>query len=456
MEGWQGRLERKRVPEKIIEKRQKFNRTETGSRGLSERLGSVMEADGVPPESRLIASIYTREEIATETAGLGTDDLLKLAKEKGWKVAIYNPGVAWTGDQWSKREVRDNPMFEKVKGSLSKEEKTEEEAKSAALDFLAEGGFDLAVTFDPVEEKGFVSSLRADMLARREVVKKAGTTLGRGKLTIVSWSNGGHKEFQIHRAALETIALGKGDSMGIFKTVEEAEEYVSLHGEYQVDIFLGGAPANEIELATPFKLTSENAGIKTINEAGMKLVNWLIKGASGLPSKYIPEKLRLLGSRVLEMGRGQRVSDIDAGNLNQLQGKMRSLLGEARILSLADTSGDVVASDRQFVGDDLRVIYGDKVIMVETHDNKPLPKMEVGGMVIFGDMSPAQHGELKRFGVLPHLIQIMEEIRMGTFNQTRNEQERHVVVKSEAGKYEQVKGTELRLNPLPKLGSSEV
>lgn len=456
MEGWQGRLERKREPEKVVERRQKFIRTETASRGFSERLELVMESDGVLPESRLKASIYTREEIAAETAGLGTDALLKLANEKGWKVAIYNPGVAWTGDQWSKREVRDNPLFEKVKGKISREEKTEEESKSAALDFLAEGGFDLAVTLDPVEEKGFVSSLRVDMLARREVIRKAGTTLGKGKLTIVSWSNGGYKEFQIHRAALETISLNKGDSMGIFKTVGEAEEYISLHGEYQVDIFLGGAPANEIELATPFKLISENAGVKTINEAGMKLANWLIRGASGLPSKYIPDKLRLLGSRVLEMGRGQRVSDIEADNLERLQQKMRNFLGKARILSLADTSGEVVASDRQFVGDDLRAIYGDKVIMVETHDNKPLPMMEVGGSVIFEDMSPAQHGELKRFGVLPRLIQIMEEIRLGTFNQVRNEQERHVVVQSGAKKYGQVKGTELRLNPLPKLGSSEV
>lgn len=453
MEGQTERGKQKQA-EEVIERKQNYFKTEMGSQDLAEKLNSVMESDSIPYESRLRVSIYTRHEIVAETAGLGTDDLLKLAKEKGWKMAIYNPGVAWTGDQWSKREVRDNPLFEKVKRNISREEKTEEEAKSAALDFLAEGGFDLAVTFDPVKEKGFVSSLRADMLARRETIKKVGTTLGKGKLNIVSWSNGGHKEFQIHRAALETIALNKSDSMGIFKTVDEAEKYISLHGEHQVDIFLGGAPANEIELATPFKLISENAGVKTINEAGMKLVNWLIKGASGLPNKYIPDKFRLLGSRVLEMGRGQRVNDIEADNLEQLQQKMRGLLEGARILSLADTSGEVVASDRQFVGDDLRAIYGDRVIMVETHDNKPLPKMEVGGGVIFGDMSPAQHGELKRFGVLPRLIQIMEEIRMGTFNQARNEQERHVVVQSEARIYEQKKGTQLRLNPLPQLGRS--
>lgn len=454
----EGQAERRQVGEQAVERQQNFIKNEGASNGLSETLRAAMEANKIPAESRLMVSIYTRQGVVAETAGLGTDDLLKLAKEKGWRVAIYNPGVAWTGDQWSKREVRDNPFFkapsvkEILKRWISKEEATEEEAKSAALDFLDEGGFDLAVTFDPVEAKGFVSNLRADMLARRETIRKVGEVMGSGRLEIVSWSNGGYKEFQMHRAALEVVATGRPDAVGVFKTREEAEEYVGLYGEYWVDVLLGGTPADREELATPFKLTSENVGVRTVNETGMKVVNWLIGSAGGLSSKYIPEKLRLMGSRVLEMGRGRRVSDIETGNLEELQQKMRNLLGNARILSLADTSGSVVASDRQFVGDDLRAIYGDKVIMVETHDWKPLPEIPGKAVSFSEQQSPAQHGELKRYGVIGEMRRIMAEIRGGKFDKARNERGRFVVVDPEAKIYEQKKGTQLRLNPLPQLG----
>ena len=458
MEG-QGEGTRRQVPENISERRQNYLISERASLDLSGILTAVMEDDQIAKESRLKASVYSKKEIQSETTGLGMDEVLKLAKEKGWRVAIYNPGVAWTGNQWADREVRDNPFFrapsikEILKRFISREEATEEEAKSAALDFLAEGDFDLAVTFDPLTEKGQVSSLRADMLARRETIKKVGERLGEGKLEIVSWSNGAFKEFQIHRAAFEVIATELPDKMGVFKTTEEAREYVGLHGKYRVDLLLGGAPADRTELATPFKLTSEIPLIKTVNVSGLKAINWLIGVAGETPSKYIPETLRRMGTKVLEMGRGLRVSDIEAGNLDDLQKKMKGLFGEARILALADTSGSVVDSSRQYVGDDLRVIYGDKAIMIETHDNKPLPKIQGVATTLSYEQSLAQHGELKRYGVLAVMRRTVDEIRKGTFDKIKNEQERFVVVDPEAQIYEQKKGTRLRLNPLPKLGS---
>src|SRR3972149_854208 len=251
MEGQAQSLERRRPVENAVERKQNFVKVERGSQDLSDILKKTMEADGVSIESRLRASVYTRQEIAAETVGLGLDDLLKLAKEKGCRVAIYNPGVAWTGDQWSQREVRDNPFSGKMKESISGEEKTEEEAKSAALEFLGEGGFILAVTFDPVEVRGFASSLRVDMLARRESMAVVGETLGKGKLESVCWSNGGFKEFQLHRAAVEAIANDGKDSLDVFNNAKEAEDYISLHGKYKVDVYLGGALANQEELATP-------------------------------------------------------------------------------------------------------------------------------------------------------------------------------------------------------------
>ena len=169
----EGRGDRATQPqsESVGERKQNFVKIERGSQDLSDILKRTMETDEIPEASRLRASVYSRKEVEVETVGLNVEELLKLAKERGWRVAIYNPGIAWSGDQWSKRETRDNPFFEKVKGGISKEEKVEAANKSAALDFLVEGGFDLAVTFDPVEAKGFVSSLRVDMVTRRETIK---------------------------------------------------------------------------------------------------------------------------------------------------------------------------------------------------------------------------------------------------------------------------------------------
>lgn len=466
----EGRDERRGVPAESKEEEgtEKFGYIEKASAELTGKVSSDLEMEGIPPESRLKISAFGKREIAASLENLGVAEILKMAAERGWKLAIYNPGVAWTGDQWAKREVRDNPRFGKsllslssevVEKGISREEKVEEQKKSAALDFLAEADYDLCLTLDPVEARGFVSSLRADMIARRFLMQTIDQVLGekaKSILTSVNWSNGAFKEGQLHKAVFEAVAketLGDdtGDDLGVFRNGDEAVSFGALYGKLGIDVYLGGGPTDEQELATPFKLTSEVPLVRMINEKGLGLVNWLIKKARSLPAKYLPEKNRLLATRVLEMGRGKRVEEVEVGDaLSQIQTIMIGLIGEARLVTLADTSGSVVDSSRQMLGDDLKVVYGEKTIMIETHQEKPLPRLpEEKG---FPAYSPAQHGELKRYGVLANLKRIVKEMREGTFNQAGNEQERNVVVQTGAREYGQKKGTKLRLNPLPKLG----
>ena len=453
------------------ESREMFGKIERASAELTGKVTADFEMGGTSSESRLKVSAFARKELLNEVGDLDFASILAKAAEKGWKVVIYNPGVAWTGDQWASRESRKNtPRFfgksllgissEAVEKGLSPEEKMEDVAKSAALDFLAEADYDICLTVDPASEAGFVSSLRADMGSRRtlmQTVEKELGEKGRGLLTSVGWSNGAFKEGMLHKAIFEAVAkkiLGEdtGDDSGVFRNEREAVEFGSLYGKLGIDVYLGGGPADAEELAVPFKLTSDNLLMRGASERGMKLANWLIRKTSSLSAKYIPESKRLLVTRIQEMGRGKRSDDVNVEEaLLPIQTIMRDLLGGARLISLADTSGSVVASDRQHLGDDLRLIYGDKTIMLETHQEKPLPKGpgEVGSPAY----SQAEHGEIKREFVLRKLKQIVKEIKEGTFNRARNEQERYVVVSPESKEYEQKKKTFLRLNPLPRLGS---
>lgn len=468
----EGRGERE-VTKPAVESRkegtEKFGRIVGVSAELTGKVASDLAMEGIPPESRLKVSAFTKKELLDEVGGLDFKSILVKAAEKGWKISIYNPGIAWTGDQWADREVRDNPNFREkgardrardfIQKQISREEKQEEQAKSAALDFLSEGGFDICLTLDPESPESFVSSLRADMVAKRFLMEDVERNLGdraKGILSSINWSNGAYKEGALHRAIFQSISkkmLGEdtGDDTGIFLNEREAVRFGALYGKLGVDVYMGGGPANEIELATPFKLSSEIQLFRLINQGGLGLVNWLIKKARSLPTKYIPEKNRLLVTRIQEMAKGNRAENIEVGDvLLPIQMIMGSLIGEARLVTLADTSGSVVDSSRQMLGDGLRRMYRDKVIMIETHQEKPLPRLS--GEKGFPAYSPAQHGELKRYGVLAILEKIVDEMRKGTFNQAGNEQERFVVVLSGAKKYLQKKGTVRRDNSLPQFG----
>src|SRR3989344_712079 len=475
----EGRGERNNVtvaPEFEQQPKEKFGRIEKVSAELSGKVDPDLEMEGVSPESRLKISAFARQEITGQVEGMDFAQILDKAMESGWKMVIYNAGVAWTGDQWLKNETPDNPLAtpkglvsgvkDKVKAVLSPEEKSEQQNKSASLDFLANGGFDLCLTLDQATEKGFVSSLRADMIAKRflmQEVDRVGGEKGRGIISSVCWSNGAYKEKEIHNAIFQSVTKKileddySGDDIGVFKSYQEAVQFGQLYGKLEVDVYFGGGPADEEELAVPFKLTSKNQVIRRFSESGMSLANWLIKKLNNLPAKYIPEGERLLATRIQEMGRVTRASEVQTkGSLTLIQDVMRSLLGEkVRILTLADTSGRTVTSDRQHLGDDLRMIYGDKTIMVETHEEKPLPRLSEPREDEFKRRhSHSKHDEIKQYGVLSELMNIVSEIRVGTFNQARNEQKRFVVVQKGAKKYTRWEGTEYRLAPLQELSDT--
>jgi len=490
-------------PEKVAPK-EAFKKLEVAEADLSQAIKIEQDRDGIAKESRLKAGVYLRGELAAELGDLSFDQLMEKAKEKGLKVVFYGGGVAWTGDQWGGREVSDNPNWKppsllKLSAEVSAEslskEKVEEGEKTAALDFLADAGMDICITLDPAESDGFVTSLRADHLAKRTIYDKL-LEAKAPSITKVDWSNSGIKEFQTMLAAFEAIAVDLAmageitdgfDAMGylkgmaeqsqiqektvrddipgekVFHSGYEAAKYLEYFKKLNMDIFMGGAPANHVELATPFKLTHENPILKHINKRGISLVDNLVHSLRMLAPNRLPNAQKHLTTRIQEMARGKRAADLQLVEdlWRQTRKITRDLLGDVRILTLADTSGSVVTSDRQFVGDDLRAMFGDKVIMVETHDWKPLPRRmdeesaktsEEEQFRFDRDYSKSQHGELKRHGVLPELRRIMDGIRAGTYNVGREQRGRYVVVEPDATIYEQKKGTEIRLNKLPKLG----
>src|SRR3989344_2469903 len=129
------------------ESRGMVGKIERASAELTGKVTADFEMGGTSSESRLKVSAFARKELLNEVGDLDFASILAKAAEKGWKVVIYNPGVAWTGDQWASREARKNtPRFfgksllgissEAVEKGLSPEEKMEDVAKSAALDFL--------------------------------------------------------------------------------------------------------------------------------------------------------------------------------------------------------------------------------------------------------------------------------------------------------------------------------
>lgn len=489
-----------RTSETIQERESSFIKSDNLSSSFTDLLQPKFAERGIGSDSKLACSVHVNERSDAVQQILQDVDLTKvdlhtfldIARARNLNVSLYVGGIAWTGDTGNPHEASDVPggsakyrleQLAKKLVSLSEEMSPEEKAekqllqkgKLPALEFLGRSGTDICITIDPAADNNmgrFLSSLRADAAAKSVVFD----TLSTHQITsceTVYWSNGALKEFQIHRAACETIAADllwvrrqnivsneellayaqkpngyqelltriaqertARDNMStktkkkvkrddVFDNGEQAYAYLKkLRGK---NIILGGAPATLEDLALPFKLTHSTPLFREINDGMRRIVNRLIIGGIGKIDKIKDLQLKrgpvsnVLLSRLAEMGRAR---NLDPNLIAELQlfgiwemvfNIMQGAVGDARILSLADTSGKVVLSDRHSPAKGFDVMYGKNIaIPIETVDAEVqfAPIINPSGKEVVEVSGQSQHGELKRPGVINRIRDIAAWSRM--------------------------------------------
>jgi hypothetical protein len=172
-----------------------------------------------------------------------------------------------------------------------------------------------------------------------------------------------------------------------FDNPGNALRFLLLH--HGVDTYLGGAPAEAKDLAAPFRREvmrrEPTLGDKmkhAFNEGRRMIANKAVQLAGNkLDSQLLVDTLQkskikaLKGSagwfftRLMEMGRahGMTQDEIDSFKADALLNDLtKAALGDARIVTLMDTSGRTVASDGSLTATELDAAYSVNSIAVET------------------------------------------------------------------------------------------
>lgn len=387
-----------------------FEKHEEISAKFSDGLAREHRKQGIGKDRQLQVSVFAAKETALIPAGMDNlDQLMQWAVENGKKISFYHGGISWNGDiagnktERSNNQGSTNGLFS-LSSELSPEEKHEGQNKLSALEFLKKDGADIVITLEPKEKK-HISSLRADMIARRFLYQQIPEE-AKPKVEAISWSNGGFKDYQLVKQAFEKVFYendkepSKLDKDEAFATQKEAWEYINCLKD--MHLFWGGAPAQASELAVPFKLTTDRPGIRELNDKLRFVTNRFVAkfGESNLMRKIIKQAVvsRLLemgGSRSLDRQRMAQFSD----RLEAVQNGFRKALGDGQIVNLLDLSGSVVEPTIQaLVSNDMHFIFGDEkmatvAVNEESDQKKRSLHREIGEIGVLEKIRSVIRGE---------------------------------------------------------------
>lgn len=416
----------------------KYRVNELASAMLSAELRQMYESTGINPEKKLGGSVFILNGLNPEKeAGdmregqtrkiLSTEEILVWAKKNDKKVAFYYGGIRWTGKHGDEKQI--NPHLPKPFAGLAKlssdavspEEQAEGKNELASLDGFASAGYDVIITLDPKGENGkFVSSLRADMLAKKFFYDKVEASHSKDKTRVVAWSDGAFKDYQLRKRAFEEIFFGEagvengkndaGYEEKVFANAQEAEDFLKAAGG--IDAFWGGTPADASELAIPYVA---NGAKEVISEVLRKATNILVKkmGHSELFTKLVKQSLT---SRLLEIGAAnsfdQGFFDTFPVHYKRVKDKIRNLNAGAKLVNLLDLSGEVVnPANFATVAKTMQEMYGESAVCVQTEEEKG----QVGSEYNIYGGSKSQHREIGRAGVMKILEAMLDPMYANAF-----------------------------------------
>ncbi len=427
------RREAKKFPES------KYKVNELASAMLSSELRQMYESTGTDPEKRLGGSVFILNGLNPEQdvgdmrdgqtrKNLSTEEILDWAKMHDKKVAFYYGGIRWTGKHGDEKQI--NPHLPKPFAGLanwssdavSPEEQAEGENELASLDGFASAGYDVIITLDPKGENGkFVSSLRADMLAKKFFYDKVGASKSKDKTRVVAWSDGAFKDYRLRVAAFTSLFFQRfgmknrqsapGFEEEVFKNPTEAKEFLEAAGG--INSFWGGTPADSSELAIPYVAEGKKEVVsKTLRDITNKLVYKL--GHSEVINKLVKQSLL---SRLLEIGAANKFQQDYFENFRDhyadIKNMVRDLNRGAKLVNLLDLSGEVVnPANFATVAKTMQEMYGDSAVCVQTEEEKG----QVGSDYNIYEGSKSQHREIGRAGVMKILEAMLDPMYANAFD----------------------------------------
>ncbi len=207
-----------------------------------------------------------------------------------------------------------------------------------------------------------------------------------------------------------------------FDSTSDALDF--LINQNGIDTFLGGAPAEAKDLAAPIHREAFNRAptvgdkIKhTLTEGLRMIANKAVQSigknvdAQNLVDTFQKSKIHVLQqtagwffSRTMEMGRANGLSEAEMESFRNnalLKAVIETLLGNARIVTLHDTSGQTVASDGAQIAERLLATYGDKItIAVDTlRRDTQITALDKAFIGMGNATKLPQHAEIKQGGL---------------------------------------------------------